>query len=197
AASLSTQISGLPFSGPIAGVRLALIPGHGENADQWVAFPKAEQLEEAVFDLIVAGRVLEDGDVAIMMVEAEATEGSWNLIKAGATKPSEEVVAQGLEAAKPFISQLVAAQNSVAKTAAKEIKEFPVFLPYAQETYDFVAARALDKLGAVYQIAEKVARQDADDELKDAVKAELTAAIEAGELPATAANEFSAAYKSV
>ncbi|MFV0318778.1 MAG: polyribonucleotide nucleotidyltransferase [Microbacterium sp.] len=197
AASLSTQISGLPFSGPIAGVRLALMPGHGEHGDQWIAFPTVAQLEEAVFDLIVAGRVLPDGDVAIMMVEAEATEGSWNLIKGGATKPSEEVVAQGLEAAKPFIKELVAAQNVVANTAAKEIKEFPVFLPYSPETYEFVAARAYDKLAAVYQIAEKVARQDADDEVKDAVRAELSAAIEAGELPAAAAAEFSAAYKSV
>jgi len=197
AASLSTQISGLPFSGPIAGVRLALIPGHGEHADQWVAFPTVTQLEEAVFDLIVAGRVLDDGDVAIMMVEAEATEGSWNLIKAGAVKPSEEVVAQGLEASKPFIKQLVAAQNVVANTAAKPIKEFPVFLPYSQETYDFVAGRAYDKLVPIYQIAEKVERQNADDALKDAVKAELLAAVEAGELPAVATLEFSAAYKSV
>ena len=75
AASASTQISGLPFSGPIAGVRLALIPGLGQHDDQWVAFPNAEQLDEAVFDLMVAGRVLDNGEVAIMMVEAEATEG--------------------------------------------------------------------------------------------------------------------------
>ncbi|MGV9195004.1 polyribonucleotide nucleotidyltransferase [Microbacterium sp. MC2] len=197
AASLSTQISGLPFSGPIAGVRLALIPGHGQNEDQWVAFPKAEQLEEAVFDLIVAGRVLPDGDVAIMMVEAEATEHSWNLIKGGATKPSEEVVAQGLEAAKPFIKQLVEAQNTVARTAAKEIQEYPVFPAYSQETYDFVAGRAYDKLVPIYQIADKTERQNADDALKDAVKAELVAAVEAEQLPAVATLEFSAAYKSV
>ena len=172
AASLSTQISGLPFSGPIAGVRLALIPGHGEHADQWIAFPTVTQLEEAVFDLIVAGRVITDADgnedVAIMMVEAEATEGSWNLIKGGATKPNEQVVAEGLEASKPFIKQLVAAQNVVANTAAKAIKEFPVFLPYSQETYDFVAGRAYDKLVPIYQIADKVERQNADDALKDA-----------------------------
>ncbi len=197
AASLSTQISGLPFSGPIAGVRLALIPGHGQQEDQWVAFPKAEQLEEAVFDLIVAGRVLPDGDVAIMMVEAEATEHSWNLIKGGAVKPSEEIVAQGLEAAKPFLKQLVEAQNTVAKTAAKEVKEFPVFLPYSQETYDFVAHRAYDKLVPIYQIADKQQRQNADDELKEAVKAELLAAVESGELQAVATLEFAAAYKSV
>jgi polyribonucleotide nucleotidyltransferase len=201
AASLSTQISGLPFSGPIAGVRLALIPGHGDTPDQWIAFPTVTQLEEAVFDLIVAGRVVTDADgnedVAIMMVEAEATEGSWNLIKGGATKPNEQVVAEGLEASKPFIKQLVAAQNEVAKTASKEVKQFPVFLPYSQETYDFVAHRAYDKLVPIYQIADKQERQNADDELKDAVKAELIAAVEAGELPPAAPLEFSAAYKSV
>jgi polyribonucleotide nucleotidyltransferase len=201
AASASTQISGLPFSGPIAGVRLALIPGHGEHADQWVAFPNQAQVEEAVFDLVVAGRVVTtaDGgeDVAIMMVEAEATEGSWNLIKAGATKPSEEVVAQGLEAAKPFLKQLVEAQAQLAGSASKEPGVYPVFLPYSQETYDFVAGRAYDKLVPIYQIADKVERQNADDALKDAVKAELVAAVEAGELPAVAATEFGAAYKSV
>ncbi|MBF4561881.1 polyribonucleotide nucleotidyltransferase [Microbacterium sp. VKM Ac-2870] len=197
AASLSTQISGLPFSGPIAGVRLALIPGQGEHADQWVAFPTAAQVDEAVFDLMVAGRVLDDGDVAIMMVEAEATENSWNLIKAGAVKPSEEIVAQGLEASKPFIKELVAAQNVVANTAAKEIQPYPVFPPYAKETYDFVAGRAYDRLVPVYQIADKVERQNADDAVKDEVKAQVLAAIEAGELPATAAAEFGAAYKSV
>jgi polyribonucleotide nucleotidyltransferase len=197
AASLSTQISGLPFSGPIAGVRLALVPGHGEHEDQWVAFPNAKLLEDAVFDLVVAGRVLPDGDVAIMMVEAEATEHSWNLIAGGATKPSEEVVAGGLEAAKPFIKELVAAQNVVANTAAKEIQPYPVFLPYSQATYDFVAQRAYDDLVGVYQIADKIERQNADDAVKDRVKAELSAAIADGSLDEIAASEFSAAYKAV
>ncbi|MBB3156532.1 polyribonucleotide nucleotidyltransferase [Microbacterium proteolyticum] len=197
AASLSTQISGLPFSGPIAGVRLALIPGHGETSDQWVAFPTVTQLEDAVFDLIVAGRVLDDGDVAIMMVEAEATEGSWNMIKGGATKPNEQVVAEGLEAAKPFLRQLVDAQNEVARTAAKEIQSFPVFPAYSQQTYDFVAGRAYDRLVPVYQIADKQERQNADDEVKTSVKEQLLSAVESGELPAVATLEFNAAYKSV
>ncbi len=201
AASASTQISGLPFSGPIAGVRLAFIPGHGEHADQWVAFPNAEQVEQAVFDLVVAGRVVTkaDGteDVAIMMVEAEATEGSWNLIKAGATKPNEEIVAQGLEASKPFIAQLVKAQAELAATASKEPGVYPVFLPYAPETFDFVSERAFAELSDVYQIADKQERQNADDAIKDRVKAELAAAVEAGTLPETALGEFSAAYKSV
>jgi len=201
AASASTQISGLPFSGPIAGVRLAFIPGHGEHADQWVAFPNAEQVEQAVFDLVVAGRVVTQGDgtedIAIMMVEAEATEGSWNLIKAGATKPSEDIVAQGLEAAKPFLKQLVEAQAQLAATASKEPGVYPVFLPYSEGAYDFVAERAYAELVDVYQIADKQERQNADDAIKDRVKAELVAAVAAGEQPEIALSEFSAAYKSV
>jgi polyribonucleotide nucleotidyltransferase len=202
AASLSTQISGLPFSGPIAGVRLALIPGNGAHEDQWIAFPKAEQLKEAVFDLIVAGRVLtnedgSEGDVAIMMVEAEATENSWNLIQAGAVKPNEEIVAQGLEAAKPFIRQLVGAQNVIAEQAAKAIADYPVFLPYSQSTYDNVAGLAYDELVNVYQIADKIERQNADDALKERVKVALTEKVEAGVLDAEVLSQFSAAYKSV
>jgi polyribonucleotide nucleotidyltransferase len=195
AASASTQISGLPFSGPIAGVRLALI------GDQWVAFPKASQLAEAVFDLTVAGRVVTDEagneDVAIMMVEAEATEHSWDLIQGGATKPDEAVVAQGLEAAKPFLKSLVEAQAKLAAQSAKEIQDYPVFPPYAPEVYAAVESIALTELGDVYKIAAKTERQDADDALKSRVKAAIAEQVAAGSLPEVATSQVSAAYKSV
>ncbi|RUR01090.1 polyribonucleotide nucleotidyltransferase [Labedella endophytica] len=195
AASASTQISGLPFSGPIAGVRLALI------GDQWVAFPTVSQLEEAVFDIIVAGRVVTDEngneDVAIMMVEAEATEHSWGLIQAGATKPNEAVVAEGLEASKPFITALVKAQAELAAQSAKEIQEYPVFLPYSDEAYAAVDALAHDELSAIYQIAAKVERQDADDALKARVKTEIQAKVDAGELGSDVLSQVSGAYKAV
>lgn len=189
AASASTQLSGLPFSGPVAGIRLGLIDG------QWVAFPNAEQLKSAVFDLIVAGRVAGD-DVAIMMVEAEATEGSWELIQNGATKPDEAVVAEGLEAAKPFIRQLVEAQQKLADQAAKPTGNYPIFLPYTDEVFAAVDALAHDELTRIYQIADKVERQNADDVLKDSVKAAIAAKVEAGELPAEANSQVSGAYKS-
>ncbi|WP_353987633.1 polyribonucleotide nucleotidyltransferase [Ruicaihuangia caeni] len=195
AASASTQISGLPFSGPIAGVRLALI------GDQWVAFPKHSQLAEAVFDLVVAGRVVTDKngneDVAIMMVEAEATEGSWNLIQAGAKRPDEDVVAEGLEAAKPFIKQLVKAQEELAAQSAKAVQEYPVFLPYADEVYAAVEQLAEAELREIYQIADKQTRQNSDDELKARVKDAVAAKVQAGELPESANAQVSAAYKSV
>jgi polyribonucleotide nucleotidyltransferase len=195
AASASSQISGIPFSGPIAGVRLALI------GDQWVAFPKYSQLEEAVFDLVVAGRVVTDAqgneDVAIMMVEAEATENSWNLIKAGATKPNEEVVAQGLEAAKPFLKQLVAAQASLAAQVNKTVREYPVFPAYSQAGYDAVAELAYDELVSIYQIAGKTERQDADDALRERVKVAINEKVSAGQLSGEIPPMVSAAYKSV
>ena len=200
AASLSTQISGLPFYGPVGGIRLALIPG-SNGADQWVAFPKYSQLEEAVFDLTVAGRLTTDNDgnedVAIMMVEAEATEGSWDLIKGGATKPDESVVAQGLEASKPFLKQLIKAQLELAAQAAKPIADYPVFPPYEQATYDAVAGYAYDELKGIYQIADKVERQNADDALKDRAKGHVVDLIESGNLPASALAQVGAAYKSV
>jgi polyribonucleotide nucleotidyltransferase len=200
AASASTQISGLPFSGPIAGVRLALIPG-SNGTDQWVAFPKASQLADAVFDLTVAGRVVTDEagneDVAIMMVEAEATEHAWDLIQGGATKPDEAIVAQGLEAAKPFLKSLVDAQAKLAAQSAKEIQDFPVFPPYAPEVYSAVEALALSELGDVYKIAAKTERQDADDALKSRVKAAIAEQVTAGSLPEVANSQVGAAYKSV
>ena len=195
AASASTQISGLPFSGPIAAVRLALI------GDQWVAFPKHSQLAEAVFDIVVAGRVVTapDGsqDVAIMMVEAEATDVSWELIQAGATKPSEEIVAQGLEAAKPFLKQLVDAQQKLADQSAKAIENYPVFSDYTPDVLSAVDGLAAAKLAAVYQIADKKERQSADDELKTSIKDAIAEKVEAGELPEGSLSMVSAAYKSV
>src|SRR5699024_8188418 len=160
AASATTQHSGRPFSGPIAGVRLALTEG------QWVAFPNAEQLESAVFDLMVAGRIVTDKDgnedVAIMMVEAEATEVSWELIQAGAQKPDEAVAAEGLEAAKPFLAQLCKAQSEMATQVAKEVQDYPVFLPYTDEVFTAVNALARPEIEQVYQIADKQERQNAD-----------------------------------
>ena len=190
AASASTQLSGLPFSGPIAGVRMALIEG------QWVAFPKHSQLENAVFDIIVAGRVVGD-DVAIMMVEAEATEGSWNLIAQGHQKPNEAVVAEGLEASKPFIRQLVEAQQKIADKVAKETQDYPLFSAYSTEVYNAVDAFAATELAEVYQVADKLTRQERDDALKARVKEDIAKKVESGDLPESANGEVSAAYKSV
>ncbi|GAA1171770.1 polyribonucleotide nucleotidyltransferase [Nesterenkonia xinjiangensis] len=164
AASLSTQLSGLPFSGPIGGVRVALV--HDSEGPQWVAFPKYSQLENAVFNMVVAGRVVGD-DIAVMMVEAEATDGSWKLIKdQGRTAPTEDVVAEGLEAAKPFIKVLCEAQADLVARAGKEPVEVPTFVDYEDDVFEAVKAAGEEKLTGIYQIADKQDRDAADAELK-------------------------------
>jgi len=189
AASMSTQLAGLPFSGPIGGVRVALIDG------QWVAFPTYSQLESAVFDMVVAGRVVTapDGstDVAIMMVEAEATGATWDLVAGGAQPPTEEVVAQGLDAAKPFIAALCAAQAQVAAAAAKETAAFPTFPDYAEDAYQAVAGLVNDELSQALMIAGKADREAAQAQLKERVLAEL------GGQFAERTGELSAALKSL
>ncbi|WP_294570805.1 polyribonucleotide nucleotidyltransferase [uncultured Arthrobacter sp.] len=190
AASMSTQLSGLPFSGPIGGVRVALV-SDGSGSDQWIAFPKHSELENSVFDMVVAGRVVGD-DVAIMMVEAEATDNSWNLIKEnGATAPTEEIVAEGLEAAKPFIRALCEAQSDLASRAAKPTVEFPVFLDYQDDVYAAVESAAAQKLAEVFQIADKQERNTASDALKAEVLESLAGSFEGRE------KELSAAFRSV
>jgi polyribonucleotide nucleotidyltransferase len=164
---MSTQLAGLPFSGPIGGVRVALIEG------QWVAFPNHSDLDKAVFDMVVAGRI-SDGDVAIMMVEAEATVKTIDLIKGGATVPTEEIVGQGLEAAKPFIRTLCEAQLALAKLAAKPTGEFPVFLDYQDDIYAVIEKAAKDDLAKALTIAGKQERETKLDEINKAVTEKIT-----------------------
>ncbi|MBG6223974.1 polyribonucleotide nucleotidyltransferase [Arthrobacter sp. CAN_A2] len=190
AASMSTQLSGLPFSGPIGGVRVALV-SDGSGQDQWIAFPKHSELENSVFDMVVAGRIAGD-DVAIMMVEAEATDNSWTLIKEqGATAPTEEIVADGLEAAKPFIRALCEAQADLAARAAKPTVEFPVFLDYQDDVYSAVESAGAEKLGQVFQIGDKQERESASDGLKAELMDALGAQFEGRE------KELSAAFRSL
>lgn len=185
AASASTQLSGLPFSGPVGGVRVALIEG------QWVAFPTVEQLESAVFDMVVAGRVTDSGDVAIMMVEAEATDNVLALIADGAQAPTEAVVAEGLEAAKPFIARLCKAQADLAGVAAKETAEFPLFPPYQADAFEAVEGTAKSELNEALSIAGKAEREEKIDEIKLAVLSSLAESFEGRE------KEIGAAFRSV
>jgi polyribonucleotide nucleotidyltransferase len=184
AASASTQLSGLPFSGPIGGVRVALIRG------QWVAFPTHEQLEDAVFDMVVAGRVAGD-DVAIMMVEAEATVRTIELIAGGATAPTEEVVASGLDAAKPFIKVLCDAQAELAAAAAKPTMEFPLFPDYQDDAFDAVERLTVSDIREAMVIVSKAEREARLDDIKKVAIAELSTEFAGRE------KELSAAVRSV
>jgi polyribonucleotide nucleotidyltransferase len=184
-ASMSTKLSGLPFSGPVGSTRVAHVEG------QWVAFPTLEELERATFDMVVAGRVLSDGDVAIMMVEAEATPHAIKLIAAGAAKPTEEVVASGLEAAKPAIRELCRAQSELAEIAAKPVADYPVFLDYQDDVYSAVAEAVKGETAEALKIAGKQEREESLDLIKAKAHELLDARFEGRE------KEISAAFRSL
>ncbi|MDY5785185.1 polyribonucleotide nucleotidyltransferase [Corynebacterium sp.] len=196
-ASAATQLSGLPVSGPVGGVRMALIVDDAHPKGQWVAFPNQEQHNNCVFEMVVAGRIVErkrgrstESDVAIMMVEAGAGVNVVKQIEAGAPAPTEATVSEGLEAAKPYIRTLCEAQAALAEKAAKETQEFQLFPPYTDKVYKAVEKKAAKKLKNLLTIKAKQERDDAtnaymveiEEDLLDALdiddddKAELAAA---------------------
>src|SRR5690349_16881411 len=185
AASMSTQIAGLPFSGPIGATRVALI------GNQWVAFPTHTELEDAVFDMVVAGRVTDSGDVAIMMVEAESTAGTFEAVAAGKPAPTDEVVAEGLEAAKGIIKTLDDTQSEQAAKASKPVGEFPVFPDYLPDAFAAVEKAATGELTEALAITGKHDREDAIEAVKGAVLAKLAESFEGRE------KELSAAFRSL
>jgi polyribonucleotide nucleotidyltransferase len=190
AASASTQISGLPFSGPIGATRVSLIDGH------WVAFPNFADIERSVFDMVVAGRVVtgKDGveDVAIMMVEAESTTSTWDLVRhQGKGAPTESAVAEGIEASKKFIAVLCKAQAELAARSAKEVQDFPVFLDYQDDVYAAVEGAVSGDLKSALQMAGKQERENRIEEIKTVLKGDLAVTFEGRE------KEISAAYRAV
>jgi len=122
--------------------------------------------------MVVAGRIAGD-DVAIMMVEAEATVKTIDLIGSGASAPTEEIVGQGLEASKPFIRQLCQAQIELAKVAAKPTAEFPVFLDYQDDAFAAVEKAAKKELDAALKISGKQERETEIERLSTEVKQSL------------------------
>lgn len=179
-ASAATQLSGLPVSGAVGGVRMALVADDKHPKGQWVAFPTHAQRDQSVFEMVVAGRIVErkqgrrtGEDVAIMMVEAGAGENTLERVKEGAPAPTESTVSEGLEAAKPFIALLCKAQAGLAERAARERRDFPLFPAYSDEVYALVEKKAGRKLADLMSIKAKQEREDATNdymvEIEDAL----------------------------
>jgi polyribonucleotide nucleotidyltransferase len=135
--------------------------------------------------------VTETGDVAIMMVEAESTPTTFEKVASGVQAPTEEIVAEGLEASKAFIKTLVEAQADLAARAAKPTGEFPVFPDYQDDAFAAVEAAASEELAQALTIAGKHEREDATDAVKAATVDKLAADFEGRE------KELSAAFRSL
>ena len=165
-ASIATMLAGIPFDGPVAGVRLAM----GRDGS-WTPFPTFEFLEhQAVFDLVVAGRLNHEHDeIDILMVEAEATDGAVEAIAAGAPAPTEEVVAGAIEESKTYLRQLCDLQMSLVKQTDREEGNFRLYPAYDDKVYAAVEAAVSEPLRAVLSdgVLDKSTRNERIAELRE------------------------------
>jgi polyribonucleotide nucleotidyltransferase len=167
-ASAALTVSPIPFEGPICGVRMAY--SHGE----WIPMPTFEQLADSVFDLVVAGKRNDSGEIDIAMVEAGATEDALRLIEDGQAPTDEAAVARGLEQAKEYIGIIIDAQLELAEKVGDPTPvEWPMVEDYSDELYERIDGPARAALADVVKIAGKHERQDAESAARDAVFAEL------------------------
>jgi len=172
AASAALMVSGIPFEGPIGAVRIAW-----SQEGTWLPHPTFEQSDNATFELIVAGRQLEEGDIAIMMVEAGGTEKAWEWYEQGAPHATEEVIAEGLEAAKTWIRESIDLQRQLAEQtrAAGQVPEleWTPQVDYGEDVLARVEEIGAKRLDEAARITAKAERNEATDEATAAVVAEL------------------------
>ena len=168
-ASAALMLSGLPFDGPVGAVRMAF-----DTDGEWVAHPEHDEIEESTFDLVVAGRENAQGEIAIMMVEANGTERAWEHYQNGAPFVTEEAIAQGLEESKKSIKQSIDAQRELVEAyGARPPLEWSASADYEDDVLAKVQEVGTDRLREVGSIAIKAEREQAERDLKDAIRAEL------------------------
>ena len=161
AASAALMISGIPFEGPIGAVRVAYT-----TEGTWIPHPTYAEGDAGTFELVVAGRELDNGDVAIMMVEAGGTERSFYHYADGAPKVDEATLAAGLEASKTWIKESIALQRQllasvIAMRGPIAPLEYTPILDYTPEVFAAVEAAVSADIAAAVTIAGKSERNAA------------------------------------
>lgn len=195
-ASAALMVSGIPFDGPIGAVRIAAIDG------EWVAHPTYQQGDESTFEMVVAGRKLHDGDVAVMMVEAGGTAGSFEMYEAGAPKVTEETIADGLEFAKQWILASIELQLELVKKVQAEkgpIQDIPYSpsIDYTDDIFDAIADEARTATAQAMFVADKNDRNNRLDEIESAAIATLVGSDEAPGQFAGRTGELKKAFRSL
>jgi polyribonucleotide nucleotidyltransferase len=187
AASLAICIAGLPFDGPVGSVRMGLIDG------EWVVNPTFQQTEEATFDVVVAGRRNDAGEIDVLMIEGEAPDNTWSLLADGAPAPTEETVAEGLEAAKRAIAEVIDMQNEFLGKLTITPRAYEPKPLFGDDLYEALSSFAKSKLeGAI--VIDKVERETKLAAVKDEAKTHLASTLGEEAFAARAA-EFGPAWK--
>ena len=169
AASAALCISDIPFQGPLGCVRIAF-----DQDGEWISHPTYEEGELSTFEMVVAGRLLENGDVAVMMVEAGGTENAWSYYETGAPKVDEKVLAAGLEFAKEPIKQAIALQEKLIESAGEISKmEVTLAVDYSEEIMEAVKEVGSGLLAESQTIADKTQRAEAESQATSSVLEEV------------------------
>ncbi|MEC7874253.1 MAG: polyribonucleotide nucleotidyltransferase [Actinomycetota bacterium] len=168
-ASAALWVSGIPFESPIAAVRIAY-----NTEGSWIPFPTYQEGEAATFEMVVAGRQLQSGDIAIMMVEAGGTERAFEYYDDGAPKVTEEVLADGLEASKQWIDDVIELQKGLRSQLGDiEELEWTPSLDYNDEILARVRSVATPQLTEVMAIADKAEREARQDAASAEIQTQL------------------------
>ena len=188
-ASAAVMLAGIPFSGPVGAVRL------GRRGGEWIANPTYAELEECTFDMVVAGRMNEAGEIDILMVEAEATQHAVGLMEDGAPKPTEEAIGLALEIAKPQIATACQLQRELVRQVGVKPKDYPLFSDYPDDVAELVRGAAEEPIREAITIADKATREARLDEIKAATAQQVSERL--GEALAGREREIPAAFRSL
>lgn len=142
AVSTALMLSGAPFEGPVAGVRVGLVDG------ELVAYPTTEQMENSTLDLMVAGTA-----EAIMMAEA------------GAHEVDEATIVRAIEFAHEAIQPVIKLQLKVAAAVGVTAKEYELHRANPEAKQE-IANYLADKLGPAVRHENQYTRHDAIKNLR-------------------------------
>jgi polyribonucleotide nucleotidyltransferase len=145
---------------------------------EWIAHPTYQQGDDSTFEMVVAGRRLADGDVAIMMVEAGGTEATWRLYEEGAPKITEDLLAEGLEWCKQWINASIDLQLQLVHQVQEasgpiETIDYEPRFDYDSDVFDAVGDAVRTETVEAMTIADKTERSHRLDEIESALTAEL------------------------
>ena len=161
AASLGLQLAGVPLESAVGAVRMSLIN------DNWVVQATNTELEESVFDMVVAGSLNPKGEIDIVMVEAGATDNAFNKIDEGSAAPSENIVADGIDMSKEFISKLIEAQKElVAKRDVPEV-DWPIIEDFSEELKSQISEEFGSDIEAAMDITNRSERSEKQSALEE------------------------------
>ena len=163
AASLGLQLAGVPLDSPIGAVRMSLIN------DNWVPQASNTELEDSVFDMVIAGNLNDKGEVDIVMVEAGASDNAFEKIDAGSKAPSEELVADGIDSSKQFISELIAAQAELVSKNEVPVTDWPLVEDFSKELKSDIEDSYKSEVENITSITDRKERSNKQSELEEQV----------------------------